>query len=177
MEVAHHHKILANIAALEFAGEKVRHEPPNDIATSRDELSDDIIPRLEISRNRHSILLHDGEDMSAMRPLILLDSPNRRFRLRIPHCSRVPNVGKRRGPFGRIRTLKKPDEIRMVEPRLVRLRDTSISSACMLGGRRDLHHVRHGKNSSIPGGNSQSRSKHQTPRNAGSSETEQLKKR
>src|ERR1043166_3495434 len=71
-KIAHHHEIFADISALEFPGEKIGHEPADEIATACDCLADYIVFHLEPPRNRQAVMLEDSEDMTAVSPLILL---------------------------------------------------------------------------------------------------------
>ena len=47
VKIFHHHEIFANIAALQFAGKEIRHEPADDMTARGNDAPDDVELDLE----------------------------------------------------------------------------------------------------------------------------------
>ena len=105
VEIFHHDKIFADVAALEFAGEEIRHEPADDVAARGNEAANDVKFDLVKPRDGNAILLHDGENIPAMTPLVVFDLLHRDLGGWVFQRFGVTDVGKRGGLFRRVSSL------------------------------------------------------------------------
>ena len=110
VEVVHQAEILANVAALQPAGEVEGHEPADDVAGKGDGLPDDMEADLVVLRYRDAVALHDGEHLMAMAPFIQLYLTDGRLVRRIGDGRSMALIGEGGGLFRGVRLLEQINE-------------------------------------------------------------------
>ena len=98
-----HEEILANVPALQLAREKVRHEPPDEMATQTNQLADHVVFDLVPARDGNPVLTHDGQDVLPVIPFVHLDLTDGLPFLLVPNRGGVPNVSESGGLLGGVR--------------------------------------------------------------------------
>ena len=106
VEIFRHHEIFADVAALKFAREEIRHEPADDMTARGNKPADDVKLDLIKPRDGNVILLHDGENIPAMIPFVVFNLFHRDLGSRIFQRLGVADVGERGGLFRRIGSLQ-----------------------------------------------------------------------
>ena len=103
VEIFHHDEIFADVAALEFSGEEVRHEPADDMAARGNDAPDEVELGLVNAGNGNVVSLRRREDIPAMTPFVIFDLLH--GRLFSGYCQRggVADVGEGGGLLGKSR--------------------------------------------------------------------------
>src|SRR5262245_59997989 len=100
VEVLLHAEVFAHITAFQPSREVDRHEPADDVTTSRNELSNDVELDLIPKGRFQSVLLHHSSKLLAVVPLVNLYLMDGFFGFRVFHRTGVSLVGKGSGFFG-----------------------------------------------------------------------------